>query len=169
MNRQSQVNLIFLLFLLPLCCFSLPADNKKPVYVKANSAEFSNVKHKGIYIGNVELSQGTTHLNANRAATYGNSKNQLTLAVAYGNKRNQAHYWTLSAPQKPKLHAYADKITYYPQKNKIILVGNAKVKQGEDSYSAPTIEYNTKTQHVISTASNKGRTVIVINPKTAKA
>jgi lipopolysaccharide export system protein LptA len=168
--KRIQVSIIFLLVsVFPLTGFSLESDKKLPMVIKANSAEMNNSNHKGKFSGNVELDQGTTHLRANKAITHGTIQNKLKLAIAKGSKNKQAHYWSTTDPKKPLLHAYADIIEYYPLENKILLIGNALVKQGKDTYTAPKIEYNTKTQHVLSASHNKGRTTIIINPKRAKA
>jgi lipopolysaccharide export system protein LptA len=132
--------------------------------LSAGSADLNQQDHRGIYIENVKLDQGTTHIRAAKAVTEGNSKNQLTKAIIHGNKETQAHYWTLTDTKKPPMHAFADIIYYYPAKHIITLVGNARVEQGEDSFSAPSITYDTLHQHVISKSDGQGPTTIVIHP-----
>ena len=115
----------------------------------------------------IELDQGTTHLRAASATTNTNLKNQLINAIAKGNESEQAHFWTTTDGHKPPLHAYANTISYFPEKHLIYLTGNARVSQGNDSYSAPTIHYDTLHQHVISKAEKKRQTVIIIHPNGA--
>jgi hypothetical protein len=43
-------------------------------------------------------------------------------------------------------------------------IGNAKLKQGPNSYAAPKIEYHVKQRMVVSPESSNGRTTIVIEP-----
>jgi len=164
-NWQQTLILLTTLFCSTVV-FSLESDQKKPLLLSANSAEFSNKTHKGIYIGKVQLDQGTTHLKAHEATTYANEKNQLTLAIAKGLKETQAHYWTITDEKKPPLHAFANTIKYYPGKHLIELIGNAKVTQGDDSYQAPIITYDTLNQHVVSKANKYGRTTIIVHPNT---
>lgn len=151
--------------IMPSIAYSLESDREQVIYLRADSANINNVTRKGIYKGHVELNQGTTHLRANVAKTLMDKKNQLVETIALGTKEKQAHYWTLSDPNKPELHAFANTIKFYPKKNKVILIGKARVIQGEDSYTAPQIEYDTITQHVVSTASKYGKTTILIHPK----
>ena len=145
--------------------YALSTDKEQVMHVMADSADLSQQSHKGIYNGNVELIQGTTNLQANKAITKGNSKNQLVLAIAEGSKEKQAHYWTITDPKKPPVHAYADKILYYPLRHVIELIGNARVEQGKNSFSAAKISYDTVKEHVLSHGDGKKRIVIIYNPE----
>ncbi len=144
---------------------AMPDDREKIMSLSADTADLSQETHRGEYQGHVELDQGTTHLRAARAVTEGNQQNKLVVAIAEGDKENQAHYWTQTALDKPLLHAYADSIRYYPDKHLIELIGNARVEQGNDSFSAPKIRYDTLKQHVLSQSDGKSRTLIVIHPE----
>lgn len=50
----------------------------------------------------------------------------------------------------------------------VTFLGNAKLKQGPNSYAAPKIEYHIKQQMVVSPESSRGRTTIVIQPNSLK-
>lgn len=156
-----------LLLLLTVTCsvHALPEDKGKVMHVMADSADLSQHNHKGVYTGHVELIQGTTNLHASKAVTLGNEKNQLVLAIASGVKGKQAHYWTITDPQKPPLHAYADTIRYYPVRHLIELIGNARVEQGNDSFAAAKITYDIESQHVLSHGSGKKRITIIYHPE----
>ncbi|WP_420795316.1 lipopolysaccharide transport periplasmic protein LptA [Legionella brunensis] len=143
----------------------MPDDREKVAELTADSADLSQHTHRGEYIGNVEFDQGTTHLRAAKAITEGNQQNKLILAIALGNETAQAHYWTQTALDKPLLHAYADMIRYYPERHLVELIGNARVTQGDNSFSGPKISYDTEKQHVISKGDTKNRTTIIIHPE----
>ncbi|GGI81028.1 lipopolysaccharide transport periplasmic protein LptA [Legionella impletisoli] len=156
---------VFLSLFISCISFALPDDREKTLYLRANKADINQATHKGIYTGDVELDQGSSHLRAAFAITQGNESNQLIKAFAKGDTHAQAHFWCLTAHNKPVLHAYADKIYYYPNKHIIELVGNAKVSQGENTFQAPTILYNVEQQHVITKRSGNQRTSITIYPE----
>jgi lipopolysaccharide export system protein LptA len=164
---QKKVKLI----LLVLCTgvthlgFALSTDNEKVMHVMADSANLNQQDHKGTYIGNVELIQGTSNLQAAKAITLANEKNQLVLAIANGEQGKQAHYWTITDEKKPPLHAYADIIKYYPLRHTIELIGNARVEQGDNSFSAHKISYDTIKKHVISQGNGKQRITIIYHPE----
>ncbi len=165
MHRHMVKSVIILFLGLQSLANALPTDRQKVINVIADTADISQATHKGVYKGHVELEQGTTNLRAIQAETYGNEKNQLILAIARGDKSIQAHYWTMTAEDKPLLHAYADIIRYYPMKHLITLTGNAKVIQGTNSFSAAKITYDTIKQHVVSESNGDTRTKMVIYPE----
>ena len=160
---QTRVKIIALI-LFTQTCFALSDDRMQIMKLSAGSADLDQQAHRGIYTDNVQLDQGTTHIRAAKAITEGNAKNQLIKAIINGNKTTQAHYWTLASANKPPVHAYADCINYCPKTHLIELIGNARVEQGADSFSAPKISYDTLDQHVITQNNGQGRTTIVIHP-----
>ncbi|QMT60745.1 MULTISPECIES: lipopolysaccharide transport periplasmic protein LptA [unclassified Legionella] len=163
---QRMVNYSLLLFFLfSSAAYALTEDKEQVMHVMADSADLSQQDHKGTYTGNVELVQGTTNLHADKAVTIGNEKNQLVVAIANGTKEKQAHYWTITDPQKPPVHAYADTIRYYPLRHLIELIGNARVEQGKNSFSAAKISYDTVKQHVLSQGDDSKRIVIIYHPE----
>ncbi len=143
--------------------YAMPDDKDKRVELSANFADLNQQTHQGAYEGNVQLDQGTTHLRASNANTKGNKQNKLVFAVACGDKFHQAHYWAQTDKDKPLLHAYADIMKYYPNQHLIVLIGNAKVLQGSNSFAAPKISYDTLHQHIVS--NSKGRVTIIIHPE----
>lgn len=145
--------------------FALDDDKNQPISVQADSVSIDNKTGTSIYEGNVVVINGSTHLTAAKATITMAKDNKIKEAEADGQGDIQAHYWTLTDPQKPELHAFADIIRIFPEKKLVYLIGHAKVNQGEDVYQAPEIEYNTETQHVFSPKSIQGRTVILIHPK----
>ncbi|STY29731.1 OstA family protein [Legionella wadsworthii] len=163
---QRKVNLYLLFFVLFISsAHAMTEDQEKVMHVMADAADLSQQQHKGVYTGNVSLVQGTTNLQADKAVTLGNEKNQLVVAIANGTKGKQAHYWTTTDPKKPPLHAYADIIRYYPLRHLIELVGNARVEQGENSFSAAKISYDTVKQHVLSQGDGNKRITIIYHPE----
>ncbi len=154
-----------LLLLITTRGFALPEDSKEVLNLRADSADLNQETHQGTYTGDVQLDQGSTHLRAAEAITEGNAANKLVRAIAKGKKDVQAHYWALTAVDKPPLHAYADNIYYYPDRHLIELLGNAHVEQGENAFSAAKISYDTLHQHVITKSDGKMRTTIIIHPE----
>lgn len=144
--------------------YALSTDKEKVMHVLADSADLNQKQHKGIYIGNVELIQGSTNLLAAKAVTQGDDKNQIVVAIANGDKTKQAHYWTITDIKKPPFHAYADIIRYYPQRHFIELIGHARVEQGRDSFTAAKISYDTLEQHVLSEGDGDKKITIIYHP-----
>jgi lipopolysaccharide export system protein LptA len=163
---KFRINCISLLVLILASKLSLamPDDREKIIELSADSADLNQQTHRGEYIGSVQFDQGTTHLRATKAVTKGDKQNKLVFAIANGNEKEQAHYWEQTAIDKPLLHAYADIIRYYPNRHLIELIGNARVSQGDSSFAAPQISYDTLKQHVFSKSDGKTRVTIVVHP-----
>ncbi len=153
-----------LIILLAQNAQALTSDHEQTMHFSANSADINQTTHHGIYIGAVELDQGSTHIRAAYAETDTNQQNQLIKAIIKGDKETQAHYWTSTTLDKPPIHAYADVIYYFPTQHLITLIGNARVLQGRDSFAAAEIRYDTLDQHVISNSKGPSRTSIIIHP-----
>ncbi len=162
---QRSIGVLLLGLIVPSLAVALPEDRKQPLYLRANKADINQAKHKGIYSGDVELDQGSSHLRAASAITVGDDNNKLIKAIAKGDAHTQAHFWCDVAANKPVLHAYADKIYYYPNKHIIELEGKATVSQGDNTFQAPKILYNIEKQHVITQRSGNQRTSITIYPE----
>lgn len=165
MHNRLRLSLLITLCLTAPLTFALPEDRQMPAQLAADSADLSQQNHRGEYNGKVEFDQGSTHLRAAKAVTEGNLKNELIMAVAMGESGEQAHFWTETAKDKPLLHAWADTIRYLPLEHRIELIGNARITQGENTFSAPVITYDTEKQHVTSRSDGKGRTTILIHPE----
>ncbi len=165
MKRFNYWLIALTITLISSAAFALEDDQNQPISVQADSVTIDNKVGKSQYEGNVAVQNGSTHLTAAKAVVYTTKENSIKEAIAYGAGKVQAHYWTMTDPKKPELHAYADMIQIFPDKHLVYLIGNAKVNQGDDSYQAPKIEYNSETQHVFSPQSTHGRTTIVIHPQ----
>ena len=171
--REFEIKTIILIFC-SLCLiltitntFALTSDRSKLVYFSSGQASLDEKTGEGRYSESVSIDQGTTHLRAIDAKTIMNAKHELTRAIANGNNKEQAHFWTCTSADKPPLHAYADTLSYYPLENRLELVGHARIIQGNNTLTAPTINYDTKAERLITTASTdkKQGTLILIHPK----
>lgn len=151
------------LLLQPYFSYALDSDSDEPFFIQADSAQINNSTGFGEYTGNVVMDQGVTHLTAAHATTT-TDNGVLVEATAQGNAEEQVHYWTRRDPEKPIFHAYANRMEYKAQEDKIYLYGNAHIEEGNDSYSAPIIEYDMSSQQVISPENEGGRTTIIIHP-----
>lgn len=168
MQTRKCINLIhFGMFILLLSLgevsYALPDDKNKPIHLSADSADLNQSTHRGEYIGHVDFRQGTCHIMADRAETFVDNHNKLTKAIAYGTTKKRAHFSTITDIQKPRMHAKAQIIRYFPTKHLIELDGHAEVTQGHDRFEADIIRYDTLKQHVISNSKGNNRTLIVIN------
>lgn len=165
LSAIAKTGCCILLIMINSASFALPEDSKAVLEMHAGSADINQQTHQGTYLNQVELDQGTTHIRALKAITESNEKNQLTKAIIIGDQKNPAHYWAMIANNKPELHAYAETIEYYPEQHLIKLIGQARIEQGKNSFSAPIICYDTLKQHITSEQKENERTVIIFYPE----
>lgn len=142
--------------------FALPSDKTQPIHVITGTAQWNGNANTTTLTNNVVITQGTTTITADKLVLYADKNNQVTKAVATG---QLATYSTITNPAKPKLHAVAQIIEYYPPLGQVNLIGQAKVMQGNNSMTSARIEYNINNQTVVSPASSQSRVMIVIQPK----
>ena len=165
--HQIMVNrtLSLILLSMSLTSFALPSDKNQIIQVHAGSADINQKTHIGIYKDNVQFEQGTTRIDANKAITKANDKNQLISVIIEGTKGQQAHYQTTTEENKPPLHAHADRMKYYPERHLIELIGNACIEQGQNIFKAAKITFNTQTHHVVSQSDKMQRTTSTFYPE----
>ncbi len=161
--KKAKFGCLLLIFS-PALAFALPSDRQQIAHLAADRVDLNQLTHSGTYHGNVQFEQGTTHLSAHKVMTQGDKNNRLIYAQAQGLPTVLVHYSEKTSPKKPLLHAYAQVIHYYPQRNVIKLIGQARIVQGSNSFSAPTIIYDTVKQHVVSESQGTKRTKIIIYP-----
>jgi lipopolysaccharide export system protein LptA len=156
--------LILLLFFCPSFTFALNSDSKQPADLQADSAILNHNTGVSVYHGNVKLTQGTTVVTADVLTTYTDKHDQLIKAIGIGTSTVPASYTTLPDNSKLPFTSVALTINYYPPRDWIEFIDQAKATQGQDNFSGPQLNYDTNQQIVISPASPKGRTHIVIQP-----
>lgn len=159
---------IFKFILLCLCLITFSAhalkeDQTQVLLISADKADFNQKSHEVIFKGNIEITQGTTHLLAHKIHATTDDHNHITLAIAYGNNAKQAHYWTLPEKDKEILHAYANKIYFYPDQHLIKLIGQAQIKQENNLFTAPIILFDTQNQHIVSQGNEKDKIKIILH------
>lgn len=149
---------------------ALESDEHQNLTIASESAEINRSEGTAIYEENVVIERGTTHVSGDKVTTHTNTENKLQEAIIESFNGRLSKYSTLTEVDKPELKAEANVIKFYPTKNRIVFVGNAKITQGTDSIQGPILEYDMLKQRLIAknqseqTPGNKHRTVIVIAP-----
>lgn len=151
------------LFLISNQAFALAEDNKQKVFIVADSSIYNYKTGVNIFIGNVKVDQGTTHITADRLITKNNEYHQIKEAIAYGLK-NLAHYSTLAKIGDPIIHARAKIITFYPLESNAKLEQHVIVNQGENNFRGELIFYNGTEQTITVPSAKNARAILVYNP-----
>lgn len=152
------------LTLLSTIAMALKADFKEKLHITSRSTLYDYKAGTTIFLDDVKVDQGTTHITANKLTTKTNAAHQLQEAIAYGSDKVPAHYWTTPKPGDRIVDAKAKIIKYYPLDGNIILQESVFVTQGENSFQGQLVLYNMLTQAITVPETNNGRAILVYNP-----
>ena len=140
MTRLKQTSLCLLigLFIFSPTAWSLPDDKNQPIHIKSDKAEIDDSKGISIYIGNVNLDQGTINLVADKVTIY-SDENGISRITALG---EPASFQQQQEENKPLMHAYGKTIDYFLSEERIELRKNAKLEQDQNIFTGESIDYD---------------------------
>ncbi len=163
---SSPLLLAWLLLLLGWCgstALALEGAADQPIYIDSNSAIYDDSKGISIYTGNVIARQGSMHMNSSKLVVY--LKNgEVDKLVATG---NPARFKQTPEEGKEDIKGKSLTAEYYPNKALLILIDDAVVWQGGNTYASEVIKYNSKTSVVMAgeKSTDSKRVHVVLQPK----
>jgi len=162
-NAIKSVIVTAILLLTPLSAYSLSTDKDQPMDIEADRVDIDDRTGLNTFQGNVVVTQGTIRLNADIVTVY-KKKNDVSKVIAKG---QPAVYKQRPDKKKEYVIAEARQIEYLAIKGKILLINDAKITQGKDTFTGNHIEYDIKKDLVLARKSPTGgsRVKITIQPK----
>ncbi|MDA1106825.1 MAG: lipopolysaccharide transport periplasmic protein LptA [Proteobacteria bacterium] len=164
MKRKS-VSKLLLLFSFGLAdgAYALSSDKEQPLNIDADTVEIDDKAGVSVYKGNVTATQGTLVLDADIVTIY-SPQRELDKVIAEG---NPARYKQRPDNKDEDVRAKAQRMEYYADKGKLILLEGGHLWQGQDEFSGNRIEYDTRRDVVNASMSSSGkeRVRIVIQPR----
>lgn len=139
------------------------ADKDRPVQIEADSVRIDDLKKVAVYEGNVVLSQGTFLLLADRIEVWQDEK-----GFSGGNATGKPVRFRQKLEGKTDYaEGYAERIEHDAVKEIMKLVGNARLKQGDDDLRGNTIVYHTRTEVYEASGAGvpSGRVRAIIQPR----
>ncbi len=136
----SKVIISVLLIQLSFSALALQSDSDQPVTIDSNTASFNNQKQISIYTGNVVTVQGSLHINSDKLVVY--LKNGSVDKMVFTGK--PARFRQKPGAGKDEIHGEGLTGEYYPNKNKLILIEEAVVSQGNNRSASRIITYDSK-------------------------
>ena len=119
---------------------ALESDADQPVYIDSNTARYDDSKSISTYTGNVVTVQGSLHIESDKLVVY--LKNGSVDKMVFTGK--PAKFRQLPGPGKELIHGEGLTGEYYPSKNKLILIEEAVVSQGNNRSASRIITYDSK-------------------------
>ncbi len=159
-----------LLLLLPATGLAELADRDKPINLEADTVNLDDANKVSIYQGNVQLSQGTLLIRADKLVIKEDAAG-LQRATAYG---NPASFRQKREGLNEYIEGYGLRIEYDARAEKAELFTQARMKRNQDEVRGNYISYDAKTEffqvigggkEAAAPGREKGRVRAVIQPK----
>lgn len=143
---------------------ALSSDREQPMYVEADRADIDDKRGVSVYRGNVKITQGTLQLTAAELTVH-SKDSEIIKAVAVG---QPATYRQRPDGKQQDVEAQAQRMEYFGAEQKIILIDQAEVRQGGDTFRSERIHYDIA-KDVVNAGATAGapgdRVRITIQPK----
>lgn len=143
--------------------FALKSDRDQPITIDSNTATYDENKAVSIYTGNVDLVQGSLRVKSDKLVVYLRD-GRVEKMVATG---KPARFRQIPAEGKEEMRGKSLKAEYYPSKELLILIDDAIVWQGNNTYASEIIKYDSK--NAIVRAGEKStdtkRVRVILNPE----
>lgn len=144
---------VILLLTLPSLVFALKTDKDQPIYVEADSVDIDDRNGISTYKGNVELTQGSIVLKADKI-TVTQQTNQTDRIEALG---NPVTFKQDTEGDKGAIKGQAKKTEYFANSELINMTGDAVLIQGKDTFKSDRIIYDRARAIVKAGASAQGK------------
>lgn len=162
---QACGKVILLLLALPIgLAYALPDDRDQPIHITADTALRDEKKGFTVYSGNVQMSQGSMEIEADKLTIY-HLEEEADKIVAEGEPAKMR--------QQPELdeglvHAHAEVIEYFKTEERVHLQTNARIEQDGALVTGDSIDYFIVEQLVKANSSQneQGNRVKVVIPPT---
>lgn len=161
------------LFWLAVCtAHAEKADRNKPVNIESNAVVVDDAKQISTFEGNVQLTQGTLFIRADKLIVRQDKDKQFQYGIAYG---RSAYFRQKREGVNEHIEGFAERIEYDSKNDFIQLFHGARVKRNDDEARGEYISYDSRTEiyKVLNsiakqggvTTSGGGRVRVLIQPK----
>lgn len=124
--------------------FAKQSDYSEPINVVSREQLADFNANKLIFEGDVEATQGTMKITADKVEITRKADGQLESIMAYG---SPVTFYQILDNGKP-IHSNSQTLTYLPDDSLVVISGRATIWQGESRMNGERIEYNIKTQRM---------------------
>jgi lipopolysaccharide export system protein LptA len=139
---------------------ALRDDEKQPMRIEADQVELDEAKSTSVYVGKVQVDQGSMHLTADHVTVYHHDDRRIKYIIALG---QPATYRQLLDGDQGEVQAFAKRMDYDAVKDELILTQEALLIQGADRLSSERIVYDRARERM--RAGGSGRVQITLTPE----
>ncbi|KUJ83256.1 lipopolysaccharide transport periplasmic protein LptA [Microbulbifer flavimaris] len=153
--------------LLSAQALALPEDRNQPIKVDADHFDGNRSKNLFVYSGNVQISQGTLQIRADRVEVHGTAQGEIQKVVATG---KPAHFQQQVQQSQAPVKAKASRIEFRVNADELQLSGNAHVDRDGNTLSAEKIDYDLNSEQIEAQGqSGNGRVEMIWQPEKKQA
>jgi lipopolysaccharide export system protein LptA len=142
------------------CALAERADKDKPVNIESESVDLDDGKREGNFLGNVQLTQGTLLIKADKIVIK-QDKNGFQYGIAYG---KPASFRQKREGVDEYIEGFGERIEYDSKADAVQFFKNAHIKRGGDDVKGDYISYNAVTEFFQVVGGPKDRVKVVIQP-----
>ncbi len=154
-TQATVAAMLFALQIFPVTAFALESDMRKPIDVAADHMDIDDASGKSVYRGNVRLSQGSLTLRAGRVTVIQAQKEgQSSRVIAEG---RPAILSQIKDGSKERIEGRANRLEYSVNSKILLLIGNASLNQGGNTFKSDRIVYDRAKAVVKAGASANGK------------
>lgn len=139
---------------------ALKGDEQQPILIEADDVEFREADSTSIYVGNVQVDQGSMRLLGDHVTVYHREDRRPRFIIALG---SPASFKQLLDNDEGELRAFAKRMEYDADKDELTLIEDALLIQGADRLAGERIVYDRARAHF--RAGGEGRVKITITPE----
>jgi lipopolysaccharide export system protein LptA len=147
---------------------ALEDDQYQPMYIEADAAELDDKQLTSLYIGNVDVTQGSMRILADEVLVHHKADRRAQKIIAIG---KPVRYRQRVEDDPDEVKGRALRMEYEADREELVLIDEAVLTQGEDRFASDRIVYNRITDRVTAGTSAQGseRVKIRIEPESAGA
>ena len=143
MTRLNQARLLAVITVTIGLAQALPEDRELPISGKADRSWTNTISGENELTGNVVIRQGELSIQADKVVIHrDDDSGEIVYMLANG---KPVVFTDLPAVDGEKIIVEGQHIEYFPNQDRIITEGNARLFQAENEARSARIEYNTKT------------------------
>jgi lipopolysaccharide export system protein LptA len=167
LSRGGCVTALAILMGFAAPALALEEDQYQPMYIEADAAELDDQQSTSLYIGNVEVTQGSMRIWADEVLVHHKPDRRAQKIIAVG---QPVRYRQRLDDDPEEVEGYALRMEYEADREELILIDEAILIQGEDRFASDRIVYNRLTDRVTAGGSAQGRerVKIRIEPEAAR-
>ncbi len=160
-SRVFAVAIALSLGLLTQRAAGLTGDDQQPMLIEADTVEVDEAKGTSLYVGRVQVDQGTMRLLADQVTVHHRSDRRIRFIIARG---NPASYKQQMDGDQGEVQAFAKRMDYDAERDELVLTDEALLIQGTDRITSDRIVYDRGKARM--QAGGSGRVKITFTPDT---